>query len=242
MSPCIEEQDYTNNTDNNMNIDDEDDRKPAAKSSNPHTTSNNTTNNKSKSNKQKVDNRFTCAICLENVSDEPVVTKCGHLYCWQCLYQWLEPGMMLSEYNAAFGVSVGNSNSMGINYNVGMGIRNNSIGSNSSSSGGLNFLSTSYQTTNIHQQQQQYNDRPYNPSGGQFSQRKFEQRRHCPVCKASCTVDSVIPIYLTGLGGESVNGDDSSMVGSVSSNVGEERDEDIAGDIRRQSVDSIWIH
>jgi len=237
MSPCIEEQDYTNNIDNNMNDDEEGDRKlPAAKPSN---TSN--TNNKSKSSKQKVDNRFTCAICLENVSDEPVVTKCGHLYCWRCLYQWLEPGMMLSEYNSAFG----GGNSMGSNvnsrggsrsYNV-MGIRNNSLSSNGSSSGGLNFLSTSYQT-NL-QQQSTFNDRPYNPSGGQFSQRKFEQRRHCPVCKASCTVDSVIPIYLTGLGsGGSVNGDDgdSSMVVSVSSNIG-----DTAGNEgrRRQSVDSL---
>jgi len=249
MSPCIEEQDVpynTNSTNDNMNI--EDNSKPAAKPSNSssnNNTSTNTsnTNSNSKTKVQKVDNRFTCAICLEIVSDEPVVTKCGHLYCWSCLYQWLEPGMMLSEYNSAFGGNViSNSNSMNMggssSYN-GMGVRNNSIGSNSSSSGGLNFLSTSYQTTNMHQQQSTFNDRPYNPSGGQFSQRKFEQRRHCPVCKASCTVDSVIPIYLTGLGsGGSVNGDDngdSGMMGSVSSNVGEEREEDI----RRQSVDSL---
>ena len=242
MSPCIEEQDVaynTNNTNNDMNVD-EDDRKPAAKPS---------MFDNSKSSKQKVDNRFTCAICLENVSDEPVVTKCGHLYCWSCLYQWLEPGMLLSEYNNAFGGNVGSSNySMGgmagsRSYNVGMGIRNNSIGSNSSSSGGLNFLSTSYQTNIQQQQQSTFNDRPYNPSGGQFSQRKFEQRRHCPVCKASCTVDSVIPIYLTGLGGgSSVIDDDSSMVGSVSSGVGDTAgDEDTAGyeGMRRQSVDSL---
>jgi len=251
MSPCIEEQDYTYSTNDNMNID-EDDRKPAAKPSNPssNNTSNNTSN--SKSQVQKVDNRFTCAICLENVSDEPVVTKCGHLYCWSCLYQWLEPGMMLSEYNSAFGGGNTNANMGSSNYNagsrsynVGMGIRNSSIESNSSS-GGLNFLSTSYQTTtNIQHQQQSamYNDRPYNPSGGQFSQRKFEQRRHCPVCKASCTVDSVIPIYLTGLGsGGSVNGDDSSMVGSVSLDyVGDTAGHEEARDSirRRQSIDSL---
>jgi len=259
MSPCIEEQDVaynTNNTNNNMNVDGEDDRKPAAKSNSSSNNSSNTTSkshSKSNSNKQKVDNRFTCAICLENVSDEPVVTKCGHLYCWSCLYQWLEPGMLLSEYNNAFGggggsnYNVGGRGGLGSSYNVGMGIRNNSIGSSNSSSGGLNFLSTSYQTTtNIQQQQATFNDRPYNPSGGQFSQRKFEQRRHCPVCKASCTVDSVIPIYLTGLeSGGSVNGDDSSMLGSVPSvNVGDTagHEDHTAGyeeDTRRQSVDSL---
>jgi E3 ubiquitin-protein ligase RNF5 len=33
---------------------------------------------------------FTCNICLEGVKDkDPVVTQCGHLYCWPCLYRWL---------------------------------------------------------------------------------------------------------------------------------------------------------
>ncbi|KEH39123.1 putative aminoacyltransferase, E1 ubiquitin-activating enzyme [Medicago truncatula] len=31
---------------------------------------------------------FDCNICLENVQD-PVVTLCGHLYCWPCIYKWL---------------------------------------------------------------------------------------------------------------------------------------------------------
>ena len=30
---------------------------------------------------------FDCKICLEE-SKEPVVTLCGHLYCWTCLYDW----------------------------------------------------------------------------------------------------------------------------------------------------------
>jgi hypothetical protein len=30
--------------------------------------------------------RFPCSICLEAVSDEPVVNRCIHLYCWPCLY------------------------------------------------------------------------------------------------------------------------------------------------------------
>ncbi|KAK9085256.1 hypothetical protein Sjap_025667 [Stephania japonica] len=31
---------------------------------------------------------FDCNICLDNAKD-PVVTLCGHLYCWPCLYKWL---------------------------------------------------------------------------------------------------------------------------------------------------------
>ncbi|XP_003571447.1 uncharacterized protein LOC100845092 [Brachypodium distachyon] len=31
---------------------------------------------------------FHCYICLE-AAKEPVVTPCGHLFCWPCLYQWL---------------------------------------------------------------------------------------------------------------------------------------------------------
>lgn len=33
---------------------------------------------------------FACSICLDGVKDkDPVVTQCGHLYCWPCLYRWL---------------------------------------------------------------------------------------------------------------------------------------------------------
>uniref|UniRef100_A0A804U8Q4 E3 ubiquitin-protein ligase RMA n=1 Tax=Zea mays TaxID=4577 RepID=A0A804U8Q4_MAIZE len=31
---------------------------------------------------------FDCNICLE-CATEPVVTLCGHLYCWPCIYEWL---------------------------------------------------------------------------------------------------------------------------------------------------------
>lgn len=31
---------------------------------------------------------FDCNICLES-AHEPVVTLCGHLYCWPCIYKWL---------------------------------------------------------------------------------------------------------------------------------------------------------
>lgn len=31
---------------------------------------------------------FECNVCLD-MAKEPVVTSCGHLFCWPCLYQWL---------------------------------------------------------------------------------------------------------------------------------------------------------
>ncbi|KAK3157277.1 hypothetical protein QOZ80_2AG0118630 [Eleusine coracana subsp. coracana] len=31
---------------------------------------------------------FECNVCFD-MAQEPVVTKCGHLFCWECLYQWL---------------------------------------------------------------------------------------------------------------------------------------------------------
>lgn len=31
---------------------------------------------------------FECNICLDMARD-PVVTACGHLFCWPCLYQWI---------------------------------------------------------------------------------------------------------------------------------------------------------
>lgn len=32
---------------------------------------------------------FDCNICLDLVQD-PVVTICGHLYCWPCIYKWIQ--------------------------------------------------------------------------------------------------------------------------------------------------------
>jgi E3 ubiquitin-protein ligase RNF5 len=169
-----------------MSHDSELDRKMPAKPSteeNPPTTAKSKPINK--------DSRFLCSICLETVSDEPVVTRCGHLYCWSCLYQWLEPGMLLSEYTAAFG-GVAPVNSLG-----------------SSRNRGLNFLNDmTYSDLNA-------NHRPFNPSGGRYN----ESRRCCPVCKADCTVDSVIPVYIHHSLGSVVGDDESIGLGSVDDSV-----------------------
>eukprot|EP00958_Prasinococcus_capsulatus_P011649 scaffold1161_cov391-Prasinococcus_capsulatus_cf.AAC.6 len=37
-----------------------------------------------------------CNICLEQARD-PVVTLCGHVYCWPCLYEWLK----VSQFNGS---------------------------------------------------------------------------------------------------------------------------------------------
>lgn len=39
---------------------------------------------------------FDCNICLDVVND-PVVTFCGHLYCWPCIYKWIQFQSISSE-------------------------------------------------------------------------------------------------------------------------------------------------
>ncbi|XP_055802031.1 E3 ubiquitin-protein ligase RMA1H1-like [Solanum dulcamara] len=39
---------------------------------------------------------FECNICLDFVYD-PVVTLCGHLYCWPCIYKWIHFQTISSE-------------------------------------------------------------------------------------------------------------------------------------------------
>jgi hypothetical protein len=31
--------------------------------------------------------KWECKVCMDEAKDA-VVTRCGHLYCWQCVYQW----------------------------------------------------------------------------------------------------------------------------------------------------------
>jgi len=38
---------------------------------------------------KRSDDAFVCNVCLDPVQD-PVVTQCGHLYCWPCLFRWLK--------------------------------------------------------------------------------------------------------------------------------------------------------
>lgn len=48
--------------------------------SSTYSTSGNNNNNDSGS--------FECNICFE-LAQDPIVTLCGHLFCWPCLYRWL---------------------------------------------------------------------------------------------------------------------------------------------------------
>lgn len=43
-------------------------------------------------------NGFDCNICLDCVQD-PVVTLCGHLFCWPCIYKWLHFHNLPNEEN-----------------------------------------------------------------------------------------------------------------------------------------------
>ncbi|KAK4387574.1 E3 ubiquitin ligase rnf-5 [Sesamum angolense] len=42
----------------------------------------------SSSNNNSDAGNFECNICLD-LAQDPIVTLCGHLFCWPCLYKWL---------------------------------------------------------------------------------------------------------------------------------------------------------
>jgi len=46
-------------------------------------------NNDSNQQQQGSATMFECNICLDTAND-PVISMCGHLFCWPCLHQWLE--------------------------------------------------------------------------------------------------------------------------------------------------------
>ncbi|KAL7595338.1 uncharacterized protein LOC111914068 [Lactuca sativa] len=47
-----------------------------------------TTQSSSFSNNNGDGGNFECSICLD-LAQDPVVTLCGHLFCWPCIYKWL---------------------------------------------------------------------------------------------------------------------------------------------------------
>eukprot|EP00047_Mylnosiga_fluctuans_P003916 m.231663 g.231663 ORF g.231663 m.231663 type:complete len:215 (+) comp12249_c0_seq1:846-1490(+) len=39
------------------------------------------------------DNPYECSICFD-AAKEPIVTPCGHLYCWPCINEWMNKGKL----------------------------------------------------------------------------------------------------------------------------------------------------
>ena len=108
---------------------------------------------------------FDCNICLETVK-EPVVTRCGHLYCWPCLYKWLEPGITPSEKEQ------------------------------------LNFLApissiANYENERRHRQQLNVPSSNDDTNVVRSNHDTIDYtRRTCPVCKASCCISTIVPLYV----------------------------------------------
>jgi hypothetical protein len=134
------------------------------------------------------DSRFSCNICLESVSNEPVLTLCGHVYCWHCLYMWLKPGLTAAE-QADLGIPP-----------------------------------------------------PRTMGGAAATIISDASRRVCPTCKAPCSVQRVVPIFVrseTTARPHSGGGSSSSTAGGEkSAQAVLEVDANESGGLRRRNVAS----
>lgn len=118
---------------------------------------------------------FDCNICLESVED-PVVTQCGHLYCWKCLYKWFEPGLTANERAQLRMESTTQS---------------------------LIPTDSTTITTEISSEGARERDSNHVQNEDQSRVRHHElnssvdlSRRTCPVCKAGCSLLNIVPIYV----------------------------------------------
>ncbi|SBT79654.1 E3 ubiquitin-protein ligase RNF5, putative [Plasmodium malariae] len=99
MNTKQDEKKYCNNNNSNNNSNNNNSNNCSNNSSNNSNNNNNCTygenktkeENANKNTTQENEGRCTyeCNICFDDVRD-PVVTKCGHLFCWMCLCAWIK--------------------------------------------------------------------------------------------------------------------------------------------------------
>ncbi|CAL0326563.1 unnamed protein product [Lupinus luteus] len=106
---------------------------------------------------------FVCNICLGSVHD-PVVTLCGHLYCWPCIYQRLRDAnqpktclicnaeISLTSLVPLFGRGVSNSDSVARSNHMGLEIPPRPIPNN------LTYMPTFPTNAPTYHQNQQLHD------------------------------------------------------------------------------------
>ncbi|KAN0012574.1 hypothetical protein ACTFIU_007881 [Dictyostelium citrinum] len=94
IKPTIEQEDEDSNSNNNNNFNNN--RTTTTTTTTTSSGNNNNDNNNGSEQsssppppQQQQSSPFECNICFDDVS-EPVVTQCGHLFCWTCIFQWLQ--------------------------------------------------------------------------------------------------------------------------------------------------------
>lgn len=142
----------------------------------------------------KVESRFDCNICLESV-EEPVVTRCGHLYCWSCLYKWLEPGILPNEspfyYHSSPDELIARAPTTDEDTFVSPAL----VMGDDDQGADASQQTSQYAATT--QQQLPSSRNNILPTTGTRQAIEIDHtRRCCPVCKAECTVPSLVPIYV----------------------------------------------